>query len=100
MKNLRATLSAAGSTEAVLPTNAQLGDWLRRCREQAKDTLDRDINVVAALRLEVNALPHCLPKELDAMFLLKLPIVSDSEVCVSFACPGMLSMLNWTLATT
>ena len=93
-KNLRAALLAAGSSEASLPNNKQLGDWLRRSRKQSKAALDRDQNVVAAVQLDLDSLPQSLPKQVDAIFLLQAPLLTESEVCILFACPGMLDTLN------
>ena len=93
-KNLRAALLAGGCAESSLPTNTQLSNWLKNMRKRRKPALDCDLHIVEAVQLEVNKLPQSPPKQLDSMFLLEQPLISDSEVCVLFACPGMLEALG------
>lgn len=93
-KNLRVALLAGGCSEASLPTNTQLSNWLKNARQKKKGALEKDQHIVAAVGLEVAALPRALPKQIDALFLLADPVITDAEVCVLFACPGMLNTFN------
>lgn len=93
-KNFRVALLAGGCSEASLPTNTQLSNWLKNARRKNKGALEKDQHIVAAVGLEVAALPRALPKQIDALFLLADPVITDAEVCVLFACPGMLNTFN------
>lgn len=93
-KNLRIALLAGGCSEASLPTNTQLSNWLKNARRKNKGALDKDQNIVAAVGLEVGALPRALPQQIDALFLVADPVITDAEVCILFACPGMLNTLS------
>lgn len=93
-KNLRVALLAAGCADASLPDNTQLANWLRNNSRKNKDALDKDKSVVAAVALEVSQLPRSLPKQIDALFLLRDPIITDTEVCILFASPGTLNTFD------
>ena len=67
---------------------------MRNNSRKNKDTLNKDKAVVAAVALEVGQLPRSLPKQVDAMFLLLGPIITDTEVCILFGCSGMLSTFD------
>ena len=87
-------LLAAGCADASLPDNTQLANWLRNNSRKNKDALDKDKSVVAAVALEVSQLPRSLPKQIDALFLLRDPIITDTEVCILFASPGTLNTFD------
>ena len=93
-KALRTALVAGGCPDATLPTNKQLGNWLRNARRKIKASLDKDIAVVEAVQLQIDSLPRSPPDSVDQIFLLAQPVVTDAEVCVIFSCPGMLDTLR------